>query len=48
VQLRDAETLDDASKLLGMNQADAQRAYKDLQIRQQIQGRYKTTATVKT
>lgn len=42
-QLTDAKPLADATKLLGMNQTEAQRSYKDLQLRQQVQKRYDTT-----
>jgi hypothetical protein len=43
-QLRDAVILADAKKLLGMDTSKAQRAFKDLQLHQQIQKRYATTA----
>jgi hypothetical protein len=43
-QLDAAEILDDSRKLLGMNQTEAQRAFKDLQIHQQVVERYRRSA----
>lgn len=43
-QLSTAEGIDDAQKLLSMTPAEAQRAFKDLQIKAQITPRYATTA----
>lgn len=43
-QLDHAEILDDSEQLLGMNQAEAQKAFKDLQIRQQVSDRYARSA----
>jgi hypothetical protein len=43
-QLDQAEGLDDADKLLGMDASQAQRAFKDLQIHAQQKDRYATTA----
>jgi hypothetical protein len=42
-QLATAEILPDAEKLLGMDQAQAQRSYQDLQIKQQVATRHATT-----
>lgn len=43
-QLDQADLLESSGKLLGMNAAEAQKSYKDLQIRGEIKGRYATTA----
>jgi hypothetical protein len=43
-QLKTADGVEDAQKLLSMTPAEAQRAFKDLQIKQQIVPRYATTA----
>jgi hypothetical protein len=42
-QAEQAETLPDAQQLLGQDVATAQRRYKDLQIRNQVEDRYATT-----
>jgi hypothetical protein len=44
-QLDQADGLDDADKLLGMDATQAQRAFKDLQIHAQQKDRYATTAS---
>lgn len=42
-QIAQAEGVEDAHKLIGMNPTEAQRAYKDLQLRQQVEDTYKAS-----
>lgn len=46
-QIKAAEGLADARKLIGMTPAQAQKAFKDLQLRQQVQPRYQKLTPIK-